>query len=416
MSEHFDRYETRTPQSRETALLRDLRGIVSVARSRAPGLRQQLRGIEISSIKRRADLAAVPVIRKEDLPSLQAETPPFGGLVATRLGALKRLLVSPGMIFEPEGHAKDWWGAARAMYAAGFRKGDLVHNSFSYHLTPGGHVMESGAHALGCTVIPAGTAPVEQQIAVIARARPKAYAGTPDFLKILLDKAAESKSDVSSLKQALVSGAALPASLRRDLEARGLSVQQCYATADLGVVAYETRDAEGKLIDGLVVNEGVLLEIVRPGTGDPVPVGEVGEIVVTRLNADYPLLRFATGDLSALIPEPSPCGRTNMRIRGWLGRADQTTKVKGMFVHPAQVAAIGRQVSGLGRLRLVVTRADERDRMVLHAEAPDGDASLGAKLTEALQVATNLHGDVKIVPPGSLPNDGKVIADERPVS
>lgn len=408
MAEYFDRHETRTPLARENALFRDLRAILKIAKMRAPALRRQLKGIDIDGLKKRADLASIPVIRKADLSERQAGEPPFGGLAATRTANLRRLLVSPGPIFEPEGHARDWWGTARAMYAAGFRKGDVVLNTFSYHLTPGGHMTESGAAALGCPVIPAGPGNVEQQIDAIRAYRPDAYSGTPDFLKILLDRAADMKVDASSLKKALVSGAALPASLRKELSKRGVVVFEAYGTAELGMVAYEST-----AMAGLISNENVCIEIVKPGTDDPVKDGEVGEVVVTRLNADYPLLRFGTGDLSAVMKDPSPCGRTNVRIRGWLGRADQTTKVKGMFVHPSQVAEIGKRHPELGRLRLVVTREGEQDTMVLHAERKsDGPVE---EIASTLQAITKLRGSVKVVAPGSLPNDGKIIADERPV-
>ncbi len=408
MSEYFDRYETRPAKARESAFFRDIRAILKIARARAPALRRQLKTVDIDAISNRADLAKAPLIRKSDLKAMQDEAPPFGGLAAVRAMHLKRILVSPGPIFEPEGYGKDWWGAARALYAAGVRKGDVLHNAFSYHLTPGGHIMESGAHALNCAVIPAGTGNTEQQIEAIHYLKPTAYCGTPDFLKILIDKAREARLDTSSIKRALVSGAALPGTLRKELEKAGVSVRQAYATADLGVIAYETvPDA------GLIVNEGYMVEIVKPGTGEPVAEGEVGEVVVTRLNADYPLLRFATGDLSAVVAGASACGRTNMRLRGWLGRADQTTKVKGMFVHPSQVAEISKRHPELGRLRLVVRREKEQDIMVLRAEAkrhcpPD-------PIAETLQSITKLRGKVEIVDAGTLPNDGKVIADERPV-
>lgn len=409
MSVHYDRYETRRAPAREQALMRDLRGILGVARAKAPALRAQLKGVDIAALKSRADLARIPVIRKSSLHDMQAETPPFGGLAATRVGALKRLLVSPGPIFEPEGHAKDWWGCARALFAAGVRKGEVVLNCFSYHLTPGGHIMESGAHALGCAVIPGGVGNTEQQAEAVHFLKPSAYCGTPDFLKILLDKGAELKLDMSSIKRGLVSGAALPASLRAELARRGVEVRQAYATAELGVIAYES-----EAMEGLICNEGLIVEIVRPGTNDPVADGEVGEVVVTRLNPDYPLLRFGTGDLSAVLAGESPCGRTNMRIKGWMGRADQTAKVKGMFVHPSQVQEIGKRHAGLGRLRLVVTRANEQDAMILKVEARAADG-LAEALAATLQSVTKLKGAVEIVPPGSLPNDGKVIADERPV-
>jgi phenylacetate-CoA ligase len=396
--------------------MKDLRAILKSARPRASALRRQLQGIRIEDIKTRADLARVPVQRKSDLVQLQADDPPFGGLTAARAGMMRRLLMSPGPIFEPDGQGKDWWGAARALHAASFKRGDIVLNTFSYHLTPGGHIMESGASALGCAVIPAGPGNTEQQIEAIRHYRPRAYCGTPDFLKIILDKAAELKRDVRSLECAMVSGAALPKSLRDELTGRGIQVRQCYATAELGVIAYETSNARGALIDGMMVNEHIILEIVRPGTGDPVPAGEVGEIVVTRLCKDYPLLRLATGDLSTLLPGKSPCGRTNLRIRGWMGRADQTTKVKGMFVHPKQVAEVVMRHPELGRGRLVVTREKEQDAMALHVESAKGNDQLAAAVAETIQAVTKLKGSVVFAKPGSLPNDGKVIADERPIS
>ena len=407
--EHYDRQETRSAASRENTLFRDLRGVLKIAKPRAPALRAQLKGVDLESLKTRSDLAAIPVVRKSDLKAMQEETPPFGGLTASRASTLKRLLVSPGPIFEPEGHAKDWWGAARAFFAAGFRKGDIVINCFSYHLTPGGHIMESGALALGCPVIPAGVGNTDQQVEAIRYLKPAGYAGTPDFLKILLDRARELNSDGSSIKRALVSGAALPGTLRQELKERGVTVYQNYGTADLGVIAYESEQSEG-----LIVNEGLIVEIVRPGTGEPVPIGEVGEVVVTRLNADYPLLRFATGDLSAFLPGTSRCGRTNMQLRGWLGRADQTTKVKGMFVHPSQVAEVQKHHPELIRVRLVVTRKGEQDVMILRAEAKGTGNGLCEAVGSTLQAVTKLRGAVEVVAPGTLPNDGKVIADERP--
>jgi phenylacetate-CoA ligase len=408
--EHYDRQETRSAASRENTLFRDLRGVLKIAKPRAPALRAQLKGIDLESLKTRSDLAAIPVVRKSDLKAMQEETPPFGGLTASRASTLKRLLVSPGPIFEPEGHAKDWWGAARAFFAAGFRKGDIVINCFSYHLTPGGHIMESGALALGCPVIPAGVGNTDQQVEAIRYLKPAGYAGTPDFLKILLDRARELKSDGSSIKRALVSGAALPGTLRKELKERGVTVYQNYGTADLGVIAYESEHSEG-----MIVNEGLIVEIVRPGTGEPIPIGEVGEVVVTRLNADYPLLRFATGDLSAFLPGTSRCGRTNRQLKGWLGRADQTTKVKGMFVHPSQIAEVQKHHPELIRVRLVVTRKGERDVMTLRAEAKGTGNGLCEAVGSTLQAVTKLRGAVEVVAPGTLPNDGKVIADERPL-
>jgi phenylacetate-CoA ligase len=305
---------------------------------------------------------------------------------------------------------EDFWGAARALYAAGFRAGDLVHNCFAYHLTPGGFIMESGAQALGCAVIPGGTGNTEQQVEAIAHFAPAGYVGTPDFLKILLDTAAKSGKNVSSIRRGLVSGAALPASLRQELGGRGVDVLQCYATAELGVIAYESEARTG-----MIVNENLIVEIVRPGTGEPVAAGDVGEVVVTSSNADYPMVRLATGDLSAIVSGQSPCGRTNMRLAGWMGRADQTTKVKGMFVHPAQVNDIARRHPELGRVRLVVTRADEQDAMTLMAECAAAAPELQDAVAATLQTVTKLRGRVELVPPGKLPNDGKVIADERPV-
>jgi phenylacetate-CoA ligase len=318
--------------------------------------------------------------------------------------------MSPGPIFEPEAHGTDFGGAARATFAAGFRAGDVVHNSYSYHLTPGAYIMEAGAHAVGCAVVPGGIGNTEQQLDAIAHYRPVGYLGTPDFIKILLDSAEKAGKDVSSIKRGLVSGAALPASLRAELASRGVTVLQCYAIAETGVVSYESEAKEG-----MIVNETVILEIVRPGTGDPVEDGEVGEVVVTSFNPDYPMIRLATGDLSAVLPGVSSCGRTNMRIKGWMGRADQTTKVKGMFVHPAQVAEIAKRHPGLGRVRLVVSREAEQDAMTLLAESAAADAGLAEGLAATLQSVTKVRGAVKLVPPGSLPNDGKAIADERPV-
>jgi phenylacetate-coenzyme A ligase PaaK-like adenylate-forming protein len=405
--EHYDSLETRDPDDREREFSSRLPDLIAVA-LRAPGWAAQLAGID--AVTSRADLAKLPVLRKSELVTRQKEIPPFGGFNVTASAQLRRLLMSPGPIFEPQGKGKDFWGAARALFAAGFRSGDVVHNSFSYHLTPGGFMMESGAHALGCAVIPAGTGNTEQQLEAIAHFKPSSYLGTPDYLKVLLDAAAKAEKDASSFRRALVSGAALPHSLRRELASRGVDVRQCYATADLGVIAYESEGAEG-----MIVNETLLVEIVRPGTGDPVESGEVGEVVVTSFNPDYPMIRLATGDLSAVLPGRSPCGRTNMRLAGWMGRADQTSKVKGMFVHPAQVAEIGKRHPGLGRLRLVVTRAGEQDAMTLMAECAAPAAPLQEALVATLRAVTKLGGEVKLVAPGSLPNDGKVIADERPV-
>ena len=406
---HYDRLETRDPDERERELCGRLPDLIALALS-APGWAEHLAGVEPNAVTSRAALAKLPVMRKSEFAARQKAHPPFGGLNVTAPGKARRLLMSPGPVFEPEGDGRDYWGAARALFAAGMRAGDIVHNAFAYHLTPGGFIMESGAHALGCAVIPAGTGNTEQQLDAIAHLKPSGYLGTPDFLKILLDAAAKAGKDASSLKRGLVSGAALPRSLRDELAGRGVAVLQCYATAELGVIAYESEAR-----DGMIVNETVLLEIVRPGTGDPLAAGEVGEVVVTSFNPHYPMIRLATGDLSMLMAGRSPCGRTNMRIAGWMGRADQTTKVKGMFVHPSQVAEVGRRHPELGRLRLVVTRADEQDVMTLKAECASPAPGLDAAVAATLQSVTKLRGGVELVAPASLPNDGKVIADERPV-
>jgi phenylacetate-CoA ligase len=408
--EHYDQLETRDPEAREAELLGRLPNLIALALS-APGWAEQLAGVEPNAVTSRAALAALPVLRKSDLLARQKTQPPFGGFNVTAPGKVRRLLMSPGPIFEPEGEGRDWWGAARALFAAGFRAGEVVHNSFAYHLTPGGFIMESGAHALGCAVIPAGTGNTEQQLEAIAHFKPAGYLGTPDFLKVLLDTAAKTGKDASSLKRGLVSGAALPASLRQELSQRGVKVLQCYATAELGVIAYES-----EALEGMIVNDTVLVEIVRPGTGDPVAADEVGEVVVTSFNPDYPMIRLATGDLSAVLVGKSPCGRSNMRIKGWMGRADQTTKVKGMFVHPAQLAEVGRRHPQLGRLRLIVARESEQDVMVLKAECGAPASDLQGEVAATLQSVTKLRGTVELVAPGSLPNDGKVIADERPIS
>ena len=409
MPEHYDALETRDAQARERDLLARLPAAIAAA-MRAPGWAKHLAGVDAKAVTSRAALARLPLLRKSDLVALQRETPPFGDFNVTAPGKARRLFMSPGPIFEPEGHGEDIGGAARALFAAGFRAGCVVHNSFSYHLTPGAFILEAGAHALGCAVIPGGVGATEQQLDAIAHLKPSGYVGTPDFLKILLDTAEKSGKDASSLKRGLVSGAALPASLRAELAGRGVAVLQCYAIAEVGVVAYESEAREG-----MIVNENLIVEIVKPGTGDSVAESEVGEVVVTSFNADYPMVRLATGDLSAVMAGASPCGRTNTRIKGWMGRADQTAKVKGLFVRPEQVAEIGRRHPELGRLRLVVTRADEQDAMTLMAECAAPAPGLAEAVGATLQAVTKVRGAVKLAAPGSLPNDGKVIADERPV-
>jgi len=407
MTEQYDALETREPAKRETELFSRLPDLLRKALA-APAYAERLKGFNASDITSRDALAQLPVLRKSDLPGLHKAAPPFGGFVAQPPGRFSRLFTSPGPIFEPEAAHTDPWRGARALFASGFRAGDVVLNTFSYHLTPGGFIFDTSARALGCAVIPAGPGNTEAQFELIEAYRPAGYSGTPDFLKILLDGAASAGRDVSSLKRALVSGAAFPPSLQAEIKARGIDAYQAFGTADLGIIAYETSAREG-----MVVNEDLIFEIVRPGTSDPVAEGDVGEIVVTSLDPHHPLIRLALGDLTAALPGPSLCGRTNMRIKGWMGRADQTTKIKGMFVRPEQVAEIGKRHPELGRLRLVVSRAGETDAMTLKAECAAPAASLPEALAASLRGITKLGGNVELVAPGALPNDGKVIADER---
>ena len=417
---HFDALETRSADERGAALRRALPAQIAHAAARAPAFAARLRDVDPAAVTSRAALAALPVLRKSDLLARQnaADTPDaFGGFATVGWGATRppaqravRVFASPGPIREPETARSDYWRMARALFAAGFRAGDLVHNSFSYHLTPAGSMMETGAHAIGCTVLPAGTGQTELQVQAMAALAPDAYAGTPSFLRLLLEKADETGVALPSLTKAALSGEAVPLAVREWLGTRGIAAYQSYGTADLGLVAYETMAREG-----LVVDEGVVVEIVRPGTGDPVADGEVGEIVVTTLNPDYPLIRYATGDLSAVLAGTCPTGRTNQRIRGWLGRADQSTKVRGMFVHPSDVAEILRRHPEIARARLVVEgggRAD--DRMTLRVETGTPVEGLVEHVARTIRDVTRLRGDVELVVPGRLPNDGKVIEDLRP--
>ena len=407
-----DALETRSPTQREAQLMAGLPGQVHHAQRNTAAFAEILAGVDAARVDSRAALAKLPVTRKGDLQARQRAQLPadaLGGFSALVRGAgMPHIFASPGPVYEPEGSTRDYWRVGRAMYAAGFRAGDLVHNAFSYHMTPGAFIMESGAHAIGCTVFPAGTGQTEQQLQAIRELRPAAYAGTPSFLRILVEKAQEAGSDIASLRKGLVGGEAFPPSLRDWFQERGLAVYQSYATADLGLIAYETASREG-----LVVDEGVIVEIVRPGTGDPVPPGEVGEVVVTTMNPAYPLIRFGTGDLSAVLPGEDPTGRTNMRIRGWLGRADQTTKIRGMFVHPGQVADVVRRFPEILRARLVVSGEMANDRMTLRVETAGEPAGLAARIGEAVRDLTKLRADVELVAPGTLPNDGKVIEDAR---
>ena len=407
MTHHLDNRETRDPRQRELDLMGHLPGLLAKV-LKAPGWQRHLGNIDPTQVNSRAALARLPVMRKGALPGLQKAEPPFGGFVSEEPERIGRLFTSPGPIYEPEGRQEDPWHAARGLFAAGFRGGDRVLNTFSYHLTPGGFIMDGAARSIGCTVIPAGPGNTDQQLDLIEHLRPAAYTGTPDFLKILLDAARTAGRDASSITKAVVSGAAFPPSLQAEFRSRGLDAYQLYATADVGLVAYESAAR-----DGLIVNEDVLVEIVRPGTGDLVAEGEVGEVVVTSFDPHHPWIRLALGDLSAILSGPSSCGRTNTRIKGWMGRADQTAKVKGMFVRPEQVAEIARRHRELGRLRLVVTRVGETDAMTLKAESNVADAGLQQAIGESLRAVMKLGGAVELHAPGSLPNDGKVIEDAR---
>jgi phenylacetate-CoA ligase len=415
MTNFFDALETRDPAVREAALLAALPLQVAHAKRASPAFTELLKEVDPAQVSSRAALAKLPVIRKHELLELQLKSRSnqgdvFGGFSVDTFGAkLPRVFASPGPIYEPEGTAQDYWRMARAIFAAGFRPGELIHNSFSYHFVPAGSMMETGAHALGCTVFAAGTGQTEQQVQAMAELQPAGYIGTPSFLKIILEKAQEMGVALPSVRKAMFGGEAYPPSLRDWFTARGVAGYQCYATADVGSIAYETSAR-----DGLVVDEGVIVEIVRPGTGDPVAQGEVGELVVTTFNPVYPLIRFGTGDLSALLPGHCPTGRSNMRIKGWMGRADQTTKIRGMFVHPAQVDQIVKRFPEVTKARLVVSGAMADDQMTLRVEsACSGPDALSAKLVEVVREVTKLRAQVEVLLPGSLPNDGKVIEDAR---
>ena len=414
MTTFYDALETRSTQEREAALMAALPQQIAHAQQASAAFASILAGIDAASVTTRQALAQLPVTRKHELLERQqaARTSGgnvFGGFSALGFGpGMRRVFASPGTIYEPEGTRGDYWRMARAIYAAGFRSGDLIHNSFSYHFVPAGSMMETGAHALGCTVFPGGTGQTEQQVQAMAELQPAGYIGTPSFLKLIVEKAADMGVALPSVKRALVSAEAFPPSLRDWLAERGIAGYQCYGSADLGLIAYETEAREG-----LVLDEGVIVEIVRPGTGDPVPEGEVGELVVTTLNPDYPLIRFGTGDLSAVLPGACPTGRTNTRIKGWMGRADQTTKVRGMFVHPGQIATIAARFPQVQRARLVVSGEMANDHMVLQVETTETAEGLAHQLSDAIREVTKLRGDIEMVPPGSLPNDGKVIDDTR---
>ena len=386
---------------------------IAHAKRHAPGFARILKDVRPEKINSREALARLPVTRKSDLASLQKELPPLGGLNATPVEKLAKLFVSPGPIYEPEGRGADWWRTARGLFAGGFRAGDRVANTFAYHFTPAGSMLESGAAALGCTVVPTGVGQTEMQVVAIGGLGINAFVGTPSFLKLIVEKADELKIDISCLEKAQVGAEFLPPILRNNLQQRGMRVTQCYASADLGLIAYESLMPDGAVNEGMILEEARILEIVRPGTGDPVPAGEVGEVVITTFNRDYPLIRFATGDLSAVLPGASPCGRTNVRIKGWMGRADQSTKVRAMFVTPAQVSEVTRRHPEVLRARLVVEGEAGNDRMTLKCEARDRPAGLAEAIVASIRDVTKLRGEVELVPPGSLPNDGKVIEDQR---
>jgi phenylacetate-CoA ligase len=411
--EFFDKLETRSPKAREAALMAALPKHIAWAKKRAPGFSRILSSINPSKVTSRKALAKLPLTRKSDLAALQKALPPLGGLNATPPA---KLFISPGPIYDPEGRGPDWWRTARGLFAGGFRAGDVVINTFAYHFTPAGSMLESGAVALGCTVVPAGTGQSEMQVAAIQGLRINGYVGTPSFLKVIVEKAFEMKADISCLKKAQVGAEYLPPVLRTALNEHGVAVTQMYGSADLGLIAYESLLADGSVAPGMILEEGLLLEIVRPGTGDPVEPGEVGEVVITSFNRDYPLIRFATGDLSAVLPGTSPCGRTNVRSKGWMGRADQSTKVRAMFVTPKQVDEIVKRHREVVRARLVVAGDPGNDQMTLKCEVREPPAGLAEAVVASIRDVTKLRGEVELVAPGSLPNDGKVIEDLRKYS
>ncbi len=413
MTEHYDRLETRSPEERETQLMAALPAQVAHAQQRAAGFARILAGVEARAVTTREELAKLPVTRKSDLGELQKAMPPLGGLNATPVEKLAKIFVSPGPVYDPEGQASDWWRTARGLFSVGFRAGDRVANTFAYHFTPAGSMLETGALAIGCTVVPTGVGQTEMQVAAIRDLGIKGFIGTPSFLKLIVEKADEMKADIACLKNAGVGAEYLPPALRKSMNERGLRVGQLYATADLGLLAYESLAPDGGVNEGMILEESLILEIVRPGTGDPVSPGEVGEVVITTLNRDYPLIRFGTGDLSAILPGVSPCGRTNTRIRGWMGRADQTTKVRAMFVTPKQVNEVVRRHPEVLRARLVVEGETGNDRMTLKCEVKERPAGLADALVATIRDVTKLRGEVELVAPASLPNDGKVIEDAR---
>jgi phenylacetate-CoA ligase len=413
LSPYYDALEKRPAKKREAELLVALPKFLAHAKKKAPGWARILQDVDATRVTTRKALAKLPVTRKSDLAELQKALPPLGGLNATPVEKLAKLFASPGPVYDPEGRGKDYWRTARSLYAAGFRPGDLVLNAFSYHFTPAASMVEHGALAVGCTVVPGGTGQTELQAAAIRDLRLTAFAGTPSFLKLIVEKADEQGTDISSLDKAIVGAEYLPPALRQAMRARGIRVQQLYATADLGLIAYESALPDGTVTEGMILEESLILEIVRPGTGDPVGAGEVGEVLITSLNKDYPLIRFATGDLSAVLAGTSPCGRTNTRIKGWMGRADQTTKVRAMFVTPKQIGEVLRRHKEVLKARLVVAGETGNDRMTLKCEVKESPAGLAEAIVASIRDVTKLRGEVELVPPGTLPNDGKVIDDTR---
>jgi phenylacetate-CoA ligase len=408
MSEFYDSLETRSADERAQAQFESIRAQIEHVQNDTVAYSESLKDVDASEITDAASFSALPLTRKSELIELQQAQRPFGGYTANNVALHSHVFASPGPIYEPGFAVPDFWRFARSLYASGFRSGDLVHNCFSYHFTPAGQMFDSAALAMGCSVIPAGVGQTELQVQTITDLSPHGYVGTPSFLKIILEQADELGSDVSSITKAMMSGEALPPPLRDGFVERGIRVQQCYGTADLGLIAYESSAQEG-----LIIDEGVYVEIVRPGTGELVNEGEVGEVVVTNLGEEYPLIRFATGDLSAYLPGTSPCGRTNQRIKGWMGRADQTVKVRGMFIHPEQVDKVIKRHPEISRARLVVDWVEQADRITLQCESETPDASLSDVIAETIRSICKLRGEVEIVAPGTLPNDGKVIDDIR---
>ena len=408
MSEFYDSLETRSVDERAQAQFEAIRAQIAHVQINTLAYAESLKDIDAASIVDAGTYSALPLTRKSELIELQKSARPFGGYTANNVPQYSQVFASPGPIYEPGFEVTDFWRFARALHAAGFRPGDLVQNTFSYHLTPAGKMFDNAAAALGCVVIPAGIGQTELQVQTIADLQPSAYVGTPSFLKIILEKADELGLDVSSITKGQVGGEALPPSLREGFSERGIDVLQNYGTADLGLIAYESSAREG-----LIIDEGVYVEIVRPGTGELVEPGEVGEVVVTNLGREYPLIRFATGDLSAFMDGTSPCGRTNQRIKGWMGRADQTAKVRGMFIHPEQVDRVVKRHSEIARARLVIDWIDQADQITLRCESNSSDPALPGAIAESIRSICKLRGEVEIVAPGGLPNDGKVIDDIR---